>query len=112
VTQLKKALVATTLLLLCIPAFLTGCGTRTVLVPHGEPVRLRKSIKNVPVWAADSKGVEVPGKVTLPEGWWALPLTPTKKPVSTNEFADPACCFVVTREGRGDGAATRKIFTK
>lgn len=87
-----------------------GCGTRTVLIPPGEPVRFRAPVKKAKIWAADKNRVEVPGEVTIPEGWYALPPPPEKKPVSVNEFEDPA--FVVSREGRGDGVGTRKIFTR
>jgi hypothetical protein len=49
-----------------------GCGTRVVLVPPGEPIRLREPVK-AKIWAAGKDGVEVPGEVTIPEGYWALP---------------------------------------
>lgn len=52
---------------------LSGCGRRVVLIPPGEPVRLRQPVKKVKVWAADAKGNEIPGEVDLPEGWYALP---------------------------------------
>lgn len=49
-----------------------GCFTRTVYVPDGKAVRLRESVK-AKVWVLDSEGMPVPGEMTLPEGWWALP---------------------------------------
>ena len=52
---------------------LSGCATRTVLVPPGEPVRLRETIRSAKVWVADKDGREIPGVVDLPEGWYALP---------------------------------------
>ena len=54
-------------------AFSSGCGTRVVLVPPGEPVRLRETLRAVKVWAADKTGREVEGTVDLPEGWYVLP---------------------------------------
>lgn len=52
----------------------SGCATRerTVLVPPGEPVRLREPLRNVKVWVADKDGREVEGVVDLPEGWYVL----------------------------------------
>ena len=58
---------------------LTGCGsgslfTRTIYVPHGTPVRLRETVEDVKVWVKDANGQPVAGKMSLPEGWYALPL--------------------------------------
>ena len=64
----KMALAA----LLCASACLSGCGTRTVYVPPGEPVRLRETIR-AKVWVADRQGIEVPAEMDLPEGWYCLP---------------------------------------
>ncbi len=52
---------------------LTGC-MRTVYVPHGTPVRLRETVKDVKVWVKDAGGEPVAGKMDIPEGWYALPL--------------------------------------
>jgi hypothetical protein len=51
---------------------LPACGTRTVLVRPGDPVRIRQTTR-VKVWVCDKDGKEIPGEVDLPEGWWALP---------------------------------------
>jgi uncharacterized protein YceK len=64
----KMALLVTIFVLAC----LSGCGTRVVLIPPGEPIRLREPVK-AKIWAADKNGVEVPGEVVIPEGYWALP---------------------------------------
>jgi hypothetical protein len=53
--------------------FCAGCGSRTLLVPPGEPVRLREPILGAKVWVADKDGKEVPAVVDLPAGWYALP---------------------------------------
>jgi hypothetical protein len=57
---------------------IVGCGTfmtnRTVLVPHGDAVRLRETVKNVKVWIKSADGEIVAGTMDLPEGWYCLPL--------------------------------------
>ena len=52
----------------------SGCATRVILVPSGEPVRLAEDVK-VRVWVLDSKGQSVrsSNRVVLPAGWYALP---------------------------------------
>jgi len=52
---------------------LTGC-VRTIYVPHGTPVRLRETVKDVKVWVKDSGGEPVAGRMDLYEGWFALPM--------------------------------------
>lgn len=44
------------------------------MVPHGEPVRLAESVKSR-VWVKGADGVSVrsSNRITLPEGWYALP---------------------------------------
>lgn len=61
---------------LILPMLLAGCGTRTVYVPHGTPVRLRETIKDAKVWVVDADGKAVAGQMDLPEGWYALPMPP------------------------------------
>jgi hypothetical protein len=53
---------------------LGGCTTRTIYVPDGKAVQLRQRVKNCKVWVWDKDGKRVAGKMTLPEGWYALPL--------------------------------------
>jgi len=66
----KMVLVVT----VCVSVCLTGCGgVQTIIVPTGEPVRLRQTVKRAKVWVADKDGVEIPGEIDLPEGWWCLP---------------------------------------
>ena len=45
-----------------------------IYVPHGEPVRLAQSVK-AKVWVVDSTGktVRSQNRITLSEGWYALP---------------------------------------
>lgn len=64
---------ATAGIVLVVAVTLAGCGTRTLLVPDGEPVRLRKTVKNVPVWIMGEDGKPVEGVVDLPPGWFCLP---------------------------------------
>ncbi len=58
-------------LLLCA-GLLCGCA-RTIYIPHGEPVRLRETVKDVKVWVMGADGQAVAGVMDLPEGWYALP---------------------------------------
>jgi len=54
---------------------LPGCApTRVVMVPPGQPVRLAESVK-AHVWAKDASGniVRSRNRVTIHEGWYALP---------------------------------------
>jgi len=52
----------------------SGCATRVIMVPHGEPVRLAEDVK-ARVWVVDSSGTSVrsQNKVKIPAGWYALP---------------------------------------
>jgi hypothetical protein len=52
---------------------LAGC-MRTVYVPHGTPVRLRETVKDVKVWVKDADGEPVAGRMDIYEGWYALPV--------------------------------------
>jgi len=68
--SLLKRLIPFLLTIMLLP----GCGVRTIYVPHGTPVRLRETVKNVKIWVKDADGEPVAGKMDLPEGWYALPL--------------------------------------
>lgn len=50
-----------------------GCFSRTVYVPSGEPVRIRKTIRGASVWVMGADGKPVAGTMDIPEGWYALP---------------------------------------
>jgi len=58
-------------LLLLASGFISGCGTRFVVLRPGDPVRLREPLRKVKVWAYDGRGELVPGVVDIPLGWWA-----------------------------------------
>ena len=58
---------------LLLTVFLSGCGTRTVYVPDGAPVRLRETVRNARVWVLGKNGKPVAGEMDIPEGWYALP---------------------------------------
>jgi len=60
---------------LALCALLTaGCGTRSVYIPSGDPVRLRQPVKNAKVWVMDADGNPRASRMTIPEGWYALPV--------------------------------------
>ncbi len=50
----------------------SGCGTRVVFVPPGEPVRLREPIPKAKVWVMGADGVPVAAKCTLAPGWYVV----------------------------------------
>jgi len=58
---------------LCASACVSGCGNRAIVVPPGEPLRLRETLRDVKVWVAGADGTEIPVKADLPEGWYVLP---------------------------------------
>jgi hypothetical protein len=52
----------------------SGCASRVILVPEGEPVLLADPVKaHVFVMAPDGKLVRSQNRVTIPAGWYALP---------------------------------------
>jgi hypothetical protein len=67
-----------TILLTLLIAATTGCSafTRTIYIHDGTPVRLRATIRGAMVWIKDADGQVTPGRMDLPEGWYALPLPP------------------------------------
>jgi len=60
------------IVILIVVLLLPGCGTRTIYVPSGEPVRLRETVRNAKVWVLDADGQPVAGVMDLPEGWYVL----------------------------------------
>jgi len=60
--------------LLALMSMSVSCASRVVYVAHGEPVRLAQSVK-AKVWVVDSTGktVRSQNRITLSEGWYALP---------------------------------------
>lgn len=55
-------------------ATMSGCSTRVILVPNGEPVRLAEPVR-ARIFVTDSSGHSVlsQNRVTIPAGWYALP---------------------------------------
>lgn len=75
--SLKMPKRMTTLKNICLIALMlmnASCASRVIYVPNGQPVRLAESIKTK-VWILDSNGkaVRSKNKITIPEGWYALP---------------------------------------
>lgn len=58
---------------LCFSLALVGCGTRTVYVPDGQPVKLRESLYSVKIWVKDADGNTIATEMDIPEGWFILP---------------------------------------
>jgi len=73
------------ILFLVSMVIIAGCTsfTRTIYVPDGTPVRLREEVHGVKVWVLGAGGKPVAGVMTLPEGWYCLPM-PEEEEV-TNE---------------------------
>lgn len=52
----------------------SGCATKVLLVPSGEPVRLAEPVRaRVFVPDAAGKMIQSQNRVTIPAGWYALP---------------------------------------
>lgn len=68
-TLLKLALHLLILPLVCA----SGCGTRVILVPPGDPVQLRATVERAAVWVFDAQGQRVPAVADLPAGWFCMP---------------------------------------
>ena len=60
--------------LLALMSMSVSCASRVIYVPHGEPVRLAENVK-ARVWTVDASGKTVRSKnrITIHEGWYALP---------------------------------------
>lgn len=66
--------------MLAIALFVSGCGTSTVLVPPGVPVKLAEPVQaKILVSDAQNHWVEGKSAVTIPAGWYILP-PPTTAP--------------------------------
>ena len=85
-----------------------GCGSRTYFVSEGEPVRLRKPIKRAAVWVMDADGKPVASKVTLPAGWYALPVPDKDDPQEI--IKPPTCPPVATPPDECPGDAPRVCY--
>ena len=64
------------LFLIVCASMSVSCASRVIYVPHGEPVRLAESVK-AKVWVVDASGKSVrsQNRITIHEGWYALPKT-------------------------------------
>ena len=72
--RLRRRVRQTWAVVLLCALLLSGCANRTILVPEGEPVRLRETIRNAKVWVMDANGKPTAGKMDLPAGWYCLPI--------------------------------------
>ena len=84
----RGAAIAGALALVCIVG--SGCGSRVVFVPEGEPVRLREAIPGAKVWVMGADGMPIAATCRLEPGWYVLsdasdsPDTGEAKPESAN----------------------------
>ena len=64
------------LFLIVCASMSVSCASRVIYVTHGEPVRLAESVK-AKVWVVDASGKSVrsQNRITIHEGWYALPKT-------------------------------------
>jgi hypothetical protein len=70
----RNNLILSAVCLLALMSMSVSCASRVIYVPHGEPVRLAESVK-ARVWTVDASGKTVRSKnrITIHEGWYALP---------------------------------------
>lgn len=70
----RNSLILSATFLLALMSMSVSCASRVIYVPHGEPVRLAESVE-ARVWTVDASGKTVRSKnrITIHEGWYALP---------------------------------------
>jgi hypothetical protein len=70
----RNSLILSVLFLIVCASMSVSCASRVIYVPHGEPVRLAESVK-ARVWVVDASGKSVrsQNRITIHEGWYALP---------------------------------------
>ena len=61
-----------TVVFLCLSLALVGCGTRTVYVPYGTPMKIREKVM-VKVWVRVKGGDDLETEIEVQEGWYVLP---------------------------------------
>ena len=75
--QLRKQIMGKWYVALALVLVLCASGcklfTRTIYVPHGEPVKLAQNLSGVAVWVMTPQG-QVLTQMDIPEGWYCLPL--------------------------------------
>ena len=75
----------------------SGCKlfTRTIYVPHGEPVKLAQPLKGVAVWVMTPDG-QVLTQMDIPEGWYCLPLDNSDDDIAEEGLLpemNPGACY-------------------
>ena len=70
----RNNLILSAVFLLALMSMSVSCASRVIYVPHGEPIRLAESVQ-AKVWTVDASGKTVRSKnrITIHEGWYALP---------------------------------------
>ena len=71
---LRNNRILSAVFLIVFASMSVSCASRVIYVPHGEPVRLAESVE-AKVWTVDASGKTVRSKnrITIHEGWYALP---------------------------------------
>lgn len=73
--RLRDSVAATwgkTVVFMCLSLALVGCGTRTVYVPDGTPMKIREKVM-VKVWIKVKGGEDLEAEIEVQEGWYVLP---------------------------------------
>ena len=70
----RNNLILSAAFLIVCASMSVSCASRVIYVPHGEPVRLAEDVK-AKVWVVDASGKSVrsQNRITIHEGWYALP---------------------------------------
>ncbi len=70
----RNSPISSALFLIVCASMSVSCASRVIYVPHGEPVRLAEDVK-AKVWTVDAQGktVRSQNRITIHEGWYALP---------------------------------------
>jgi hypothetical protein len=70
----RNNLILSAVFLIVCASMSVSCASRVIYVPHGEPVRLAEDVK-AKVWVVDASGKSVrsQNRITIHDGWYALP---------------------------------------
>lgn len=89
-TKRKKRRLLPIFMLALLLAYASGCGRRVVFTEPGDVVRFREATP-AKVWVYTRGGEMKSATMTIPEGWYALPLPPAAVPEEIGECMGPEC---------------------